>query len=304
MTDKPDNWMPLYIGRYLQATTRLTREQHGAYFLLIMDSWINGPPPDEDPVLAAIVKASAKEWRLLRPTMQPFFTVTEGKWVHGKVERERLRAALIIEKRKKAGAAGGNAARGKSGRKGNSSEIANAITEEIANDTPEELQNNTPLPLPQPVISEAKASSIKSRARKRVDETPGFIEFYEIFPLHKARGAAAIAYASALTRASAEQLLDGAKRYAKERAHEDKNYTKYPATWLKQDCWLDETVSRETHGGRNGGHQNKPAHESFAAGLSRSIQESDRGGGLFGGGSEIIDITPSSDQERDRDAAA
>src|SRR6266550_4253034 len=34
--------------------------------------------------------------------------------------------------------------------------------------------------------------------------------------------------------------LDAAKRYAAQRASQDPQFTKMPATWLNGDCWLDE----------------------------------------------------------------
>src|SRR5262249_23561120 len=61
------------------------------------------------------------------------------------------------------------------------------------------------------------------------------------YPRRVARGAALKAYKQARTRgATAEELLDGAKRYASERAGQDPQYTKHPATWLRGLCWLDE----------------------------------------------------------------
>lgn len=72
--------------------------------------------------------------------------------------------------------------------------------------------------------------------------------------------------------------------------------------WLSKQ--QDAPSPRETfNGGRNGGQQ-KPSQQSFAAGLSQSIQEGDREGGFFDGGGEIIDITPTGDSQGNRPKAA
>jgi hypothetical protein len=35
-------------------------------------------------------------------------------------------------------------------------------------------------------------------------------------------------------------VIEGARRYAQQRADQDPRYTKHPATWLHQGCWMDE----------------------------------------------------------------
>jgi|GEM_PF-2592668 len=92
MSSKADIWMPLFIGDYLADTSRLTTEQHGAYMLLIMDYWRNGPPPDDDEVLANISKASAQAWKKIKPTIAEKFKIAAGKWTHGRIDRELLLA--------------------------------------------------------------------------------------------------------------------------------------------------------------------------------------------------------------------
>lgn len=59
--------MPLYVGDYLGDTQRLTTEQHGAYLLLILDYWRNGPAPDDDLVLQQITKLNKAGWKKTPP---------------------------------------------------------------------------------------------------------------------------------------------------------------------------------------------------------------------------------------------
>ena len=101
--------MPLYVGDYLSATTRLTTEQHGAYLLLLLDYWKSGPPPNDDAVLAQIARMSPAAWRKAKPAIIGFFSIEGGKLIQKRVERERVRAAENVEKRRKAGKASAEA---------------------------------------------------------------------------------------------------------------------------------------------------------------------------------------------------
>jgi uncharacterized protein YdaU (DUF1376 family) len=89
VADKTDAWMPLWIGAYLADTQHLSRDEHGGYLLLLMAYWrARAPLPDDDKRLSAIVKASAKEWRSLRPVLAEFFVVADGAWRHKRVDEE------------------------------------------------------------------------------------------------------------------------------------------------------------------------------------------------------------------------
>lgn len=119
-----EKWMPLYIADYLADTSRLTLEQHGAYLLLIMDYWRNGPPPDDQAILSRIVGATEKQWSAIAPVLQRLFRVESGLWRHKRIDEELARAKRISNIR---------------------SEIA---TNRHANDDAKNMQLHTPLPLP------------------------------------------------------------------------------------------------------------------------------------------------------------
>lgn len=165
MSAKRDTWMPLYVGDYLRDTSRLTTEEHGAYLLLIMDYWVNGPLPDDDARLAAVARMPLVRWKKIMATIRGFFAPQDGQLRHKRIDQEIANSAGLVERRREAGRAGGLAARGKSGRpaengnensKGNSTAI-NSGSGEIAN----ELQKNTPSPSSSP---SQKDSSLRSEA--------------------------------------------------------------------------------------------------------------------------------------------
>ncbi|MEA3044559.1 MAG: hypothetical protein QOH47_2397 [Sphingomonadales bacterium] len=91
--------MPLYIGDYLGDTQRLTTEQHGAYLLLLMDYWRNGPPPSDDAVICQITRLSRPSWRKMKPVILAFFTERAGRLIHGRADKELAKASDNQERR-------------------------------------------------------------------------------------------------------------------------------------------------------------------------------------------------------------
>ena len=90
-------WMPFYPADYLADTRRLTTEQHGAYLLLLMDSWSSGALPDDDAVLARVAGLDAESWARARQALAGYFAIADGKWVHARIEREREHAQAYAQ---------------------------------------------------------------------------------------------------------------------------------------------------------------------------------------------------------------
>lgn len=66
-----------------------------------------------------------------------------------------------------------------------------------------------------------------------------FDTFYEVFPAHKDRAKAFGAYRKARKKTDAATLLAGAERY-RDDPNRNPSFTKYPASWLNAESWLDE----------------------------------------------------------------
>lgn len=80
----------------------------------------------------------------------------------------------------------------------------------------------------------------RRKPRNRTPEHPRFAEWYQAFPLHKARADASDAYSRAVNSgADPDALLAAAINYQRDE-RVIRGYTKYPATWLNKECWLDE----------------------------------------------------------------
>lgn len=161
-TKKHDTWMPIYIGDYLADTSRLSTEQHGAYLLLLMDYWRNGPPMDDDEELASITKLSAQQWKKHAAKIRGFFSSVDGRLIQKRCDEERQKAGLVSSKRSVAGKQGAAKRWGKQ----DGDQIANAMANAIAEPMPDGWQNDAPSqsPSPSPISDEGQGVSPPSVA--------------------------------------------------------------------------------------------------------------------------------------------
>lgn len=95
-----------------------------------------------------------------------------------------------------------------------------------------------------PSEKKTKGGAGGRRRPKTDDEHPSFGEWYTAYPVHKARGAAVGAYMKALKKTDPPTLLAAAKRY-RDDPQVQRGFGKHPATWLNQECWLDEPTPAE-----------------------------------------------------------
>ncbi len=164
MTRKTDAWMPIWIGDYLADTQRLTTEQHGAYFLLLLDYWRNGSPPDDDAVLAQITRLALPAWRRMRPVLVAYFKRQDGKLIHSRVESELVKAAENHDRRsakaKKAADARWNAEASKTDAPSNAPSMPEALLGECPSPSPSSVTNVTGGEPPQDLAKEAFSSGV------------------------------------------------------------------------------------------------------------------------------------------------
>ena len=107
--EKPDVWFPLMVSAYLKKTMGLNAEQHGAYLLLLISYWVDGPPIDDDAWLASITRMQPAQWRRTRPIMLHYFYVEDGRWRQERADEELARWAERKRKFAERAAAGGKA---------------------------------------------------------------------------------------------------------------------------------------------------------------------------------------------------
>jgi uncharacterized protein YdaU (DUF1376 family) len=141
VTKKPDDWMPLHIGKYLADTTHLTRDQHGAYLLLLMAYWRRGGPlVADDARLAATAKATPAEWRKLKPVLAEFFTAEDGRWVQKRAQEELIKANSLTQAKADAGRKGAQKRWHRDG---------TTDGKRMAEPSPSDRQTDAPIPLPE-----------------------------------------------------------------------------------------------------------------------------------------------------------
>lgn len=91
---------------------------------------------------------------------------------------------------------------------------------------------------PEPSLTIIEPSENRQYARD------GFADFWNEVPKKVGKGQAEKAYRAALKKTDHETIIAGIRRYAKERAGKDAQYTAHPATWLNGERWADEPAKR------------------------------------------------------------
>lgn len=302
-------WYQRDGAAFIQGTMGLTLEEKGAYSLCLDLVYSNGGPiADDSRWLAGVCGVSIRKWTALRTSL-----IQRGKLYvtpNGLLMNERAGhqiAELHRSKRIEKSAKGGRDVTETSA-KPSREHFENGATynenkdllggdknriDEIREDKEEESSLRSEPPPGQSLVPSKPAKPPKPK------EHPRFAEFYDAYPLKKSRGAAVKAFQAAVAKADPKTLIAGARRYAVARQHEDPNFTKHPATWLNQECWLDQEVPHATTRSRFAGPTSDRIVQPASSAISEAVRE--RGGGsLFDiGGPEIIDITPARHSEGD-----
>lgn len=240
---KPDAWMPLFIGDYHADTARLTTEQHGAYLLLIMDYWRNGPPPDDNAVLAQIAKLEKRGWLKHRAVLARMFQVDGGEWRHKRIDAE-LSGATARAKAASEKAARAAAARWGKDSSGDASSDAPSI--------PQGQLEQCPLPSPSPLPSEVEEpeasllvaeSDVTAKSKSKAKGYPeAFEDAWKVYPHVKGRSSKpkSLIFWRKLTAADRTALPQAVQRYARE-GREPKMDCGAPAMdrWLRDEKHAD-----------------------------------------------------------------
>lgn len=85
--------MPLWTDAYLADTRHLNTLEHGAYLLLLMESWRRSrcSLPDDDDMLARLAGLQLDEWAEIRPVVMGFWTLDRRskEWTQTRQKKER-----------------------------------------------------------------------------------------------------------------------------------------------------------------------------------------------------------------------
>jgi uncharacterized protein YdaU (DUF1376 family) len=85
--------LSLDVGKFLQDTAHLDAFRTGAYLLLLLRYWLQGPLRDDWSELAATAKMSPDLWKSANVSLMKLFRKgSDGYWHHDALEAQRKRA--------------------------------------------------------------------------------------------------------------------------------------------------------------------------------------------------------------------
>lgn len=103
-------YIPLFLDSYLGGTQNFTTEQHGAYFLLLLEMWkCEGSLPNQPRMLATVAKVSTRRFPAIWEAIRHKFVDAEpGRITNARLRKEYQKSQEITAKRREAGAKGGS----------------------------------------------------------------------------------------------------------------------------------------------------------------------------------------------------
>ena len=213
-------YMQLYVSDYLADTAHLNASQNGAYLLLLMNYWQRGKPLDNaGDRLAFVARMTPEEWEDNREILAEFFWIDGDIWTHARVENDLAKVREKSEQSSKAGQ--------KSALKRESNDRSTE-SEDESNDRSTTVQRPF-------------NHKDKDKDKDKENISTSFEIFWNTYPIKVGKATAMRSWQKALKRGTAEIIIEGAERYAKD-PNRDPSFTAHPSTWLNGDRWLDSPL--------------------------------------------------------------
>jgi uncharacterized protein YdaU (DUF1376 family) len=211
-------YMQLYVSDYLADTAHLDAAQNGAYLLLLMNYWQRGKPLDNaGDRLAFVARMTPEEWEDNREILAEFFWIDGDIWTHARVEND---LAKVREKSEQ------------SSRAGQKSALKRESNDRLTESEDESNDRSTTVQRP---------FNHKDKDKDKEDINTSFDIFWNTYPIKVGKATAMRSWIKALKRGTAEVIIEGAERYAKD-PNRDPSFTAHPSTWLNGDRWLDSPL--------------------------------------------------------------
>jgi len=252
-------YFPMYPSDFEAKTSHLTIAEDGAYNRLLRICWMTPGctmPADEAWIMRRARALTEGDIAAVLAVLSEFFTVSNGRYSNARLMKEWLAANDAHSKRKSAGAKGGKAKA--------------AHLKEISPSNAKAMLKQ-PEPEPEPYKRDTNVSLVLVQPDR-------FEEFWQQYPhrngAKKGKASAQKSWQRAIkARASPEQIIAGAMRYAGDRQVLS-GYAKDPATWLNNQGWSDEIEQPKPPSGN-------PPRPSFSATLHAALDAAPVGASLI-----------------------
>jgi uncharacterized protein YdaU (DUF1376 family) len=265
MADYPA--LPLWTDKYFADTRHLSRDQHGAYLLLLMEAWRRPSCslPDNDVLLARLTCSTMEEWMDLKPVVMAFWRIDgrSKEWTQKALSKER---EFLVKQSKS--------------QRDRAAKRWKETTKADAGKMPDECPPDAPTPTPTPTIEELplEAPARESTPLQILSEALGEETAKAVMAHRKAKRA------PVSTPLAARGLVKGFREFPGGPIAAAEMMVTNGWTGFKREYW--------DKGG--GGSRASPSYESVLDRRSRELKE--RIENEFGTGSDRAGSTESSRQ--------